>query len=128
MEQIYSRTPMAKCDFNKICCIFSEYLFLRTPLDGCFCSFDFKCPEQNFQIRQKINQNYLSLFNSVSEVFLKFTRESATCLSLKSARSFIVWLQFWFCSNMTFEWLCFKDTINVDLHASTFRHMKIKKP
>ena len=23
----------------KICCIFSEYLFLRTPLDGCFCYF-----------------------------------------------------------------------------------------
>ena len=42
---------MRKCDFNKvalqsqfdmgilvwICCIFSEHLFLRIPLDGCFC-------------------------------------------------------------------------------------------
>ena len=44
MQQIY-RTPMPKCDFNKsmgvllqICCIFSEHLFLRTPLDGCFCT------------------------------------------------------------------------------------------
>ena len=26
----------------KICCIFSEHLFFRTPLSGCFCSF-FKC-------------------------------------------------------------------------------------
>ena len=44
-EQIYKRTPMPKCDFNKvalklhfgmclflkICCIFSEHLLLRTP-------------------------------------------------------------------------------------------------
>ena len=37
------RTPMPKCDFNKvaldvllkICCIFSEHLFLRTHLKGC---------------------------------------------------------------------------------------------
>ena len=45
MPQIYKRTPMPKCDFNKvalklhfgmclflkICCIFSEHLLLRTP-------------------------------------------------------------------------------------------------
>ena len=43
IQQSYSRTPMPKCDFNKvaksyfgmgvlqqICCIFSEHLFLRT--------------------------------------------------------------------------------------------------
>ena len=68
-QQIYRRTPMSKCDFNKvagedpcrsavsikllgiatllkshfgtgvlqyICWIFSEHLFLRTPLEGCF--------------------------------------------------------------------------------------------
>ena len=50
MLQIYKRTPMPKCDFNKVaieitfrhgcspvnllCYIFSERLFLRTPLDG----------------------------------------------------------------------------------------------
>ena len=52
--QIYRRTSMPKCDFNKValqlywkytsawvfCCkfcyIFSEHHFLRTPLDGCF--------------------------------------------------------------------------------------------
>ena len=36
---------MPKCDFNKVVlqvfvallCCFSEHLFLRTPLDGCFC-------------------------------------------------------------------------------------------
>ena len=48
LQQIYRRTPMPKCDLLKlhfgmgvllqICCIFSEHLFLRTPLDGCFCS------------------------------------------------------------------------------------------
>ena len=51
MQQIYRRTPIPKCGFNKaakqlyrnhtlawkICCIFSEHLFLKTPLDGCFC-------------------------------------------------------------------------------------------
>ena len=42
MQQIYGRTTMPKCDFNKvakkleICCIFAEHLFLRTPVDGCF--------------------------------------------------------------------------------------------
>ena len=44
---IYRRTPMPKCNllnshfdmsvFLQICCIFSEHLFLMTPLDGCFC-------------------------------------------------------------------------------------------
>ena len=49
MQQIYRRTPMLKCEFNKLhfgmgvrlyikfsACIFSEHIFLRTPLDGCF--------------------------------------------------------------------------------------------
>ena len=54
MQQIHSRTPMPKCDFNKVASqlywnhtlawvfvrppfsIFSEHLFLRTPLKGCF--------------------------------------------------------------------------------------------
>ena len=54
MQQIYRRTPMPKCDFSKvakqiywnytsawvfsckICCIFSEHFFKRTPLDGYF--------------------------------------------------------------------------------------------
>ena len=27
----------------QICCIFSEYLFLRTPLDSCFCCIDNCC-------------------------------------------------------------------------------------
>ena len=46
---IYRRTPMPKYDFNKVawvtlwhefspvnCCIFSQHLFLRTPLGCCF--------------------------------------------------------------------------------------------
>ena len=49
MQQIYRRTPMSKCEFNKLhfgmgvllyikfaACIFSEHIFLITPLDGCF--------------------------------------------------------------------------------------------
>ena len=47
MQQIYRRTPMSNCDFNKvtlfgmgvllyICCIFSEHLYRRAPLGGCF--------------------------------------------------------------------------------------------
>ena len=56
MQQIYRSTPMPNRDFNKVakatflkshsgigvfllvCCIFSEHLFLRTPLKGCFCA------------------------------------------------------------------------------------------
>ena len=26
-------------NFLQICCIFSEHLFLRTPMDGCFCKW-----------------------------------------------------------------------------------------
>ena len=38
MQQIYKRTPMPRCNFNKVACwIFSEHLFLRTLLGGCFC-------------------------------------------------------------------------------------------
>ena len=55
MKQIYRKTPIPKFDFNKValqffwnhtsawmfCCKFDahifEHLFLRTPLDGCFC-------------------------------------------------------------------------------------------
>ena len=58
MQQIYRRTPMPKCDFNKvavakqfyillkslfgmgvllqICCVFPEHLFVGATLDGCF--------------------------------------------------------------------------------------------
>ena len=47
MQQIYSRPPMPKCDLTSkshfdmgvllwICCIFSEHLFHRTPMGGCF--------------------------------------------------------------------------------------------
>ena len=35
-EQIYGRPPTQKCDF-KICYIFSEHLYLRTPFGSCFC-------------------------------------------------------------------------------------------
>ena len=47
MQQIYKKTLMPKCDFNKvkklICCIFSEHLFIRTPMEGCFCNIQY-CP------------------------------------------------------------------------------------
>ena len=42
MQQIYRRTSMLKCDFNKvakhicICCIFSEHIFSGTLLTRCF--------------------------------------------------------------------------------------------
>ena len=40
MQEIYRKTPMPKCDFNKVamklCCIFSEHLFLRISLESCF--------------------------------------------------------------------------------------------
>ena len=34
MQQIYRRTSMPKCDFNKVA---KQHLFSRTPLKGCFC-------------------------------------------------------------------------------------------
>ena len=53
IQQVYMRTPMSKCDFNNVAlqrywngaaawvfsCKFSEHLFIRTPLGGCFCCF-----------------------------------------------------------------------------------------
>ena len=58
MWQIYKRPPMSKCDFNKVAeqfywnhslaCVFcwkfaglfSGHIFLRTRLDGCFCTYN----------------------------------------------------------------------------------------
>ena len=42
MQQIYRRTPMPNCDFNKVAKQLywnhtSTWVFLRIPLDGCFC-------------------------------------------------------------------------------------------
>ena len=71
MQQIYRRTPMSKYEFNKLhfgmgvllyikfaTCIFSEHIFLRTPLDDCvwyrvfstLSSFIWK--EVNFYVRE----------------------------------------------------------------------------
>ena len=49
IEVFLGKTPTSKCEFNKLhfgmgvllyikfaACIFSEHIFLRTPLDGCF--------------------------------------------------------------------------------------------
>ena len=39
IQQIYKRAPIPNMDvLLQICCIFSEHLFLRTPLEGCFWS------------------------------------------------------------------------------------------
>ena len=68
LQQIYRRTPIRKCDFNKvalqisiklllkshfskgvplqICCTFSEHLFLRTPQMGCFWYSELYLPNQ----------------------------------------------------------------------------------
>ena len=44
MQQSYKRTPMTKCNFNKAALqLFSEHLFLRTPVDGCFGKSDLQC-------------------------------------------------------------------------------------
>ena len=37
MQQIYRRTPMPKCDFNKVALQNRTPLLLRTPLGGCSC-------------------------------------------------------------------------------------------
>ena len=60
MQAIYRRTPMPKCDFTKVVfatllkshfgmgvllciyCIFSEHLFVGTPLNRCFCILNLK--------------------------------------------------------------------------------------
>ena len=36
IQQIYRRTPMPKCDYNKVAKQHLEHLFLRTLLEGCF--------------------------------------------------------------------------------------------
>ena len=36
MQQIYRRTPIPKCDFNKVGKDILEHVLLRTPVDGYF--------------------------------------------------------------------------------------------
>ena len=76
--KICSKTPMPKCKFNKlayaillkshfnisvlheICCIFSEQLFLRTPLEGCFCSSN--CfYRYSLSMNDKVNEKFSML-------------------------------------------------------------------
>ena len=65
MQQIYGCfATLLKSHFGtgalpQICCIFSEHLFLRTPLDGCF-----------WLIHTRLLQNRLHIFNFVSLLFL----------------------------------------------------------
>ena len=64
MRQIYKRTPMSKCHFKKVVfLVFSEHLFLRTCLGGCFWTWNkktyLKCKHQPKQMtisREKIWQ------------------------------------------------------------------------
>ena len=76
MQQIYSRAPLPKCDFNScfatllkshfsmgfllfspvICCIFSEHRFLKTPLGGCFC--------KNISLRNNLFISLIELRNT----------------------------------------------------------------
>ena len=80
MQQIYSGTPMLKCDFNKlqICCIFLEHLFLRTCLEGVFwytnimntSSFNDKYSSLNTFCNLIIKKDYFDLRGDVNIIIL----------------------------------------------------------
>ena len=77
IQQIYRRTPMPKCDFNKVgkqlCWIFSEHLFLRTPLGGCFCialPWYSNEDEKNFFIWNRRQINKVQVFVKCQKVVL----------------------------------------------------------
>ena len=72
MQQIYRKVLMPKCDFKialwhgfspVICCIFSEHLFLRTPLASCFCvsyksnHMQVFCKKMLLKISLNLNEN-----------------------------------------------------------------------
>ena len=84
IQQIYRRTPMPKRDFNKvaplfgmgvllqICCIFSEHLFLRKPLGGCFWSYYIKLTNHEISAKRLfIRVSFLprQLLNYTSSIF-----------------------------------------------------------
>ena len=113
-QQIYRRTPMSKCDLNKvalqpkphfgmgvqICSIFSEHLFLRTPLEGCFCLFT---KQIHFQSQnQNLRTNLLNMF----KVTKKNTRLTSLYIALVSLLlTFRIQLVLIWCFAINFEYL-----------------------
>ena len=58
MQQIYRRTPMPSV-LLLICCIFSEHLFVRTPLGGCFWTWKFSQYRSNhWRCSWNLNQSF----------------------------------------------------------------------
>ena len=107
MQEIYRRTPMPKCDFNKkshfgmgvllqICCIFSEQLILRPPLEGSLCR-----SSEHFNVNKKINPFLVNaLFHppwntSKSLVFLGF--EGVVFKNGHMRETGQLWKLFWLC-------------------------------
>ena len=86
MQQIYRRTPMPRCDFNKVAkngfspvnlYIFSEYLFLRTPPEGCLCSLLAK------GMNAAETQNYMLSYFGNTEIVSKVSLFHLGCSSTK---------------------------------------------
>ena len=45
---------MPKCDLNEAACKFSEHLFIRTPLEDCFCLHNMYFTSRNIKEENKI--------------------------------------------------------------------------
>ena len=69
MPQIYRRTPMPKCHFNKVAS------FLRTPLQGCFWFFH---SERRLKVKQRTRLISQRILRESKYSFLIFHAEAAT--------------------------------------------------
>ena len=130
MQQIYKRTSMQKCDFYKvplftllkshfgmgvllwICCIFSEHLVLRTPLDGCFWIYNF-CywivyhnhllfiinifTERNFLCYSKLLSLHAFIFNYLIFIGVCINKVWLTIINfnVRLTETSIFWLALW---------------------------------
>ena len=83
----------------QICCIFSEHLFLRTPLEGCFCLFT--------KIHlQSQNQNFRTNLLNMFKVTKKNTRLTSLYIVLVSLLlTFRIQLVLIWCFAVNFEYL-----------------------
>ena len=112
MQQIYKRTSMSKCNFNKIALRYgwspvnllhiSEHLFLRTRLDGCFglfhTRFTLKFAQMSISSKSWCECWVKMLYNRSSfETFIRliFSLVISKWASCKMVWNLFVFITFW---------------------------------
>ena len=117
MQQIYRRTPMPSV-LLLICCIFSEHLFVRTPLGGCFWTWKFSQYRSNhWRCSWNLNQSFANSRESTyASVSFLIKLEGLGLLANMTGLSGLIWLGGWYFRESLFR----DDKNNVNITQTNF--------